>query len=301
MVSRIRSWLVSTTSTPSRSPARTKRRARRSATSWVTASPAPAAAPTVVTGSGRPPTAMISSSRRASSGRRSTRAATIWSSVTPGAARSVLAHRDAVVRARGPGELFDKNGLPPDSRAMPVGGLLRPRRRRTPRSASASAARRRASSGPTASSRASASSGQRARISARNGLVVCLLVAVGHHEQERRRVRRAHQLEEQRRAVDVAPLHVVDEDDQRLPLRRAREELAQRGERALAHHLRIARGRLRERPRCRPRAGGPGTGARAPRCLAAARAARRASGGDQVAAERVDDAVDGLVGTDSRS
>ena len=76
-----------------------------------------------------------------------------------------------------------------------------------------------------------------------------------------------------------------------------REELAQRAERELAHHLRIARGRLRERRRRPRRAGAPGTTcASAPTFFGSGRASPRACEVDQVAAERVDDAVDGLVG-----
>ena len=70
-----------------------------------------------------------------------------------------------------------------------------------------------------------------------------LLGPVGRHEQHRRRRGRPHQLDEQRGAVGVAPLDVVDEDHDALPLRERRDELAQRAERELPDDLRVARRR----------------------------------------------------------
>jgi hypothetical protein len=71
------------------------------------------------------------------------------------------------------------------------------------------------------------------------GVRLRVLVAVRHHEQKRRCLGRSHQLEEQRRAVAVAPLHVVDEDDERVAPRDLREQITERDEGSLPQHLRI--------------------------------------------------------------
>ena len=80
-------------------------------------SPALAAAPTVDTGSGRPPTATISSMRRASSGRRAARSAEHLVQ-RDRRARPGLARRPMCALAPRASSSI-KNGLPPDSRAMP--------------------------------------------------------------------------------------------------------------------------------------------------------------------------------------
>ena len=58
-------------------------------------------------------------------------------------------------------------------------------------------------------------------------------------DQERGRRRRAHELEQQRRAVDVPPVRVVDEQDERAAPGKAGEELAQRDERPHANEVRV--------------------------------------------------------------
>ncbi len=69
-----------------------------------------------------------------------------------------------------------------------------------------------------------------------------LAAAVRHHEEERGRVRGTRQLHQQRDAVDVAPLCVVDEHHQRLALRERGEQIAEGDERAPAYSLRIVAG-----------------------------------------------------------
>src|SRR6185503_17977556 len=56
-----------------------------------------------------------------------------------------------------------------------------------------------------------------------------LVAPIRQEEQERRR-RGAHELVEQGRGVDVSPVHVVEPEDERAPLRETGEELAQRAE-----------------------------------------------------------------------
>lgn len=60
-----------------------------------------------------------------------------------------------------------------------------------------------------------------------------------HHEKQRRRVRRPHDFDEQRDAVGVAPLNVVDENDEGTPPGKRREAFAQRPERASPLDLRV--------------------------------------------------------------
>ncbi len=67
-----------------------------------------------------------------------------------------------------------------------------------------------------------------------------LLLSIRQEEQDRRRVRGPHHLVEQRDAVDVAPLHVVDVEDERPASRERAHELAQRTERALPHAMSVA-------------------------------------------------------------
>ncbi len=64
---------------------------------------------------------------------------------------------------------------------------------------------------------------------------VRVLCAIGEDEHHRWRVRWAHELEEQGRAVGVAPPDVVEVDHQRTTAREAAEQLPQRGESAAAN------------------------------------------------------------------
>ncbi len=116
--------------------------------------------------------------------------------------------------------------------------------------------------------------------------------AVRRHQQDWRRRGRPHHLHEEGGAVGVAPLNVVDEDDDRVPRREGPEKLAQGAERKLPEDLRVAGRGLRERvdPRYAPEHGKEvrerpdGVRQRQLRLL------------HQVPCERVDDAVDRLVG-----
>ena len=114
--------------------------------------------------------------------------------------------------------------------------------RSTSRAASA-----RASSLPRrASSIVRTSPGQRSCVRvdvARRRLGRCRLVAHRRDEQERGLVRRAEDLGEEREAVGVGPLQVVDDDDERARVGDPREQLAQRGERARAELVRVERSR----------------------------------------------------------
>ena len=67
-----------------------------------------------------------------------------------------------------------------------------------------------------------------------------LLGAMRGDDQKRRRVRWTQQLRQQGRAVAIAPLHVVEKKDHAPVVRHARQELAQRRERAAAQLLRVA-------------------------------------------------------------
>ena len=123
-----------------------------------------------------------------------------------------------------------------------------------------------------------------------------LLVAVGHHDEQRRRERGAHGLEQQVDAVGVAPLHVVDPEDQRPAARQLGEHPPQRGERVAPHVLRVGGRGLH----------GGGDGRHAPQHREQTRegpdVGRHRDGAvvvgepHQVPAQRVDDAVEGLVG-----
>lgn len=68
------------------------------------------------------------------------------------------------------------------------------------------------------------------------GVARDLLAAVGDQEEDRRIVRGAEQLLEQERAVTIAPLEVVDRDDER-PLRSDGVEQGPQGRHGLAAHL----------------------------------------------------------------
>ena len=120
-------------------------------------------------------------------------------------------------------------------------------------------------------------------------------VSISEDEQERRSARRTQDLQHERGAVDVAPLHVVHVNDDRPAARQVRQERAERDERPLLHDLWIVDGgggqptdRLhptqdREQTRDRPRV-------RRQHDLVAVQLE-----GDQVPAERIDDPVDRLV------
>ena len=105
------------------------------------------------------------------------------------------------------------------------------------------------------------------------------LGAEADERQHRRRVRRPQQLVEQRRAVGIGPVKIVDVDDDGPAPGEAVNQLTQCGKRVPPQHERI--GNLEQsapggvsRPRTPAPASSPGTGARARRCRAA-RAARR--------------------------
>ena len=74
------------------------------------------------------------------------------------------------------------------------------------------------------------------------GATGCLSVTVRHHEEQRGRERRTRELHQQRDAVDVPPLCVVDEHHERLALRERREQIAQGDERATPLGLRVVGG-----------------------------------------------------------
>ena len=173
-----------------------------------------------------------------------------------------------------------KNGLPPDSRTIASttssrpAGPFRPAGRgpgRGPRPVqrldgelAAVDARDAARPGATADGGKSAW---------RSGLVAAILAADSGQEQEHGGVGRPEQLGQERRAVDIAPLQVVDGQDQRLPVAEPGQQLAQGREGAAAQLLGV--GHLE--------AAAPGTG-RPPRPAAgrgrpAPASPRRAAGG----------------------
>ncbi len=125
-----------------------------------------------------------------------------------------------------------------------------------------------------------------------------VLAAVAADEQKWRRIGRLEDLVEQQEAVDVAPLQVVDHQQQRPPRSQPRQQLAQRGEGAPAQHLEIfgiAAALLRlgdrgdpQKHRKKPRqSGDPG------RQQHLRLVPRQAV---EITAEGVDQAVEGLVG-----
>ena len=59
-------------------------------------------------------------------------------------------------------------------------------------------------------------------------VVVFSAIAVAQDDEDRRRSRRARDLAKEHRAVDVAPLHVVEVQDRRTELRELREDRAER-------------------------------------------------------------------------
>ncbi len=166
IVSRMRSWVVSTTSRPSRKPVRAKRRALRTDTTSCTPPSTPDALATTETGSGRPLTATISITFRACSGRRSRRSLTIWSSVRTARVAPVAEATPRLLRTSS----SMRNGLPRDSRAT-ARAVLRAISSVAPRSVVANLRASSTLRGPTAISREIAPAAQRSRISIRNGLV----------------------------------------------------------------------------------------------------------------------------------
>ena len=183
-----------------------------------------------------------------------------------------------------------RNGLPPDSRATvsaadssrdpggqaPAGEILEARAARRGRLAPPP---RRASERDLDQERAA----------------LRLLVAVSGDEQDRRWIRRAHQLDQERRAVGVAPVRVVDVDDEWLTFRERSQDLSERREGAPARATGLV-----ETGRCEIATGGhpqqhreeAGERGGVGREREEARAAVERH---QVTAQRVDDAVHGLV------
>ncbi|HZT53223.1 MAG TPA: hypothetical protein VE995_02455, partial [Gaiellaceae bacterium] len=74
---------------------------------------------------------------------------------------------------------------------------------------------------------------------AQEGALARFRIAVRHRQEQRGRVRRAQELEQQARAVDVAPLRIVDEEHERSRLRERGQELAEGRERAAANARRL--------------------------------------------------------------
>ena len=123
-----------------------------------------------------------------------------------------------------------------------------------------------------------------------------LLFAIRHHEQERRGMWRSRQLEQQGGAVGVSPLDVVDEEDDWPSSNKRRKQLAQGRERSPSNALGVGDSFLGERSdaghapedREEPREG--------PGILREREGQVLFVQTHQVAAQRVDHAVDGLVG-----
>jgi hypothetical protein len=125
---------------------------------------------------------------------------------------------------------------------------------------------------------------------------VGVLAAIGQDQEQRRRVGRAQEIDQQHAGVEVAPLHVVDDQDERVAGGHAGEQLAQRVQPAPPELVRVGRrdplrrrldhlgaAQDREEPRHRQDV------ARQERLHLLAREP------GQVAAERVDQAVERLV------
>ena len=101
----------------------------------------------------------------------------------------------------------------------------------------------------------------------RRAAATALRVAHRGDEEEDGRIRGAGDLAQEREAVGVGPLQIVDDDDDRPAVGEADEQLAQRGEDARAQLLRVEHLVLRDRRRWRsPRRGAapgrPGRGER---------------------------------------
>ena len=235
MTSRNRSCDASTTSCPARMPTRTNRRARTSADRLIDVAPGrrPPRSPAWAAVARRPARSPASVSRPPAG--RSRRWLIICSRVTtPSVASPRFAWVPRLLRTSS----SIRNGFPRDSRATA----------RAVRSVSGPGASRRVIasryaaswvSGPSVMSLVSASAGQRSRICVRKGLAAASLSRYVRTTSTAGRLGRAQQLEEQRRAVDVPPLHVVDVQDERLSSRQRSQEVAQRREREPPDELRI--------------------------------------------------------------
>ena len=115
-------------------------------------------------------------------------------------------------------------------------------------------------------------------------------------EQEARGVRRPHDLGEQGGAVDVAPVHVVEVHHHRSEPRHLRKQRSKRRERLLSHALGVVDGASgQRRDRLDPPQDGEETRER-PRVRRQRDRGAALLERDQAAAERVDHAVDRLVG-----
>ena len=123
-----------------------------------------------------------------------------------------------------------------------------------------------------------------------------LFQPVGENVEDRGRVGRPHEIEEERRAVGVAPLGVVDVDDEGQLGRQGREKRAERREGPAAHEVRIGDGLRGDLPDARhpPQHGEhEGDGAHVGRQIERLPDLLEVH---EVPAEGVDHAVDGLVG-----
>ena len=203
----------------------------------------PHAAPTIATGSGLPPSAMISRSRRASRASAPGAADGRWRITESGRAASApMRCRPLALALRASSSM--RKGIPPDSRTMASAvtcavGSPEPSNARARRWEST------ASSGPTAISALRAFGPPCAQLRQKRGASV--LVAIREDEQERRGRRLANELEEQGRAVRIPPLDVVDVDDEGPRLRERRDEIAERVACTLssARRVRVRAGRDR--------------------------------------------------------
>ncbi len=119
---------------------------------------------------------------------------------------------------------------------------------------------------------------------------------MGKDEHHRRRERRAREIEEQRGAVGVAPLRVVDVDDEGPTAGQGEEEFAQRPERAPSNALRVDDGLLARLADARHATEDGEQAGERPRVPRLHEGALEVVDVHQVAAERIDDAVEGLVG-----
>ena len=144
-------------------------------------------------------------------------------------------------------------------------------------------------------SRRSALSDQCAFVSIRKGLESASPSRCVMTSRDRGRRRRADELEQQRGAVDVPPVDVVDVDDEGAACKDG-EELAQRDEGAHPHVVRVHDRLAVVRYRCSGPAAAPGRSARGARCRPGALRARRPLPACiRVATEGIDHAVECLV------
>ncbi len=124
---------------------------------------------------------------------------------------------------------------------------------------------------------------------------VRFLVARSHDEKDRGRVGRSHEFEQKSSAVRIAPVRVVHMDDCRLSLCEGRKEFAQHREGSSPHALRVPEGvfaSLRDFGNAAQH--GEQSGER-PDVLRQGHLRAQVRKPEQVAAESVDPAVDGLV------